>query len=180
MEKNGMLYRYAKLFYRRYVENAFLPFEPLRIRELRVKYQQKKFLRGIPLAWFTGSRVSIYLSLVFVRLGFRPDWVSFSMIPVGLLASVFFFLRFPGAICIGYILLHLWFALDLSDGEVARMTNNCSSYGKGYDCLMTPLKKGGSVLPKLMCLVYNRATFHDLRRLLYVRVKRSAPADADV
>lgn len=29
-------------------------------------------------------------------------------------------------------------------------------------------------------MVYNRATFHDLRRLLYVRVKRSALADAHV
>jgi hypothetical protein len=46
--------------------------------------------------------------------------------------------------------------------------------------LMTPLKKGVSVLPKLMLLVYNRATFHDLRRLLCVRVKRSAPTNADV
>jgi len=136
MDENRWLPSHLKLFWKRYTEYALFPFELPRIRELREKHQQKTFFKEVPLAWFTGRRISIYLSIIFVRLGFHPDWVSFSMVPVSVIASLFFFLRFSGAIFIGYILLHLWFALDCSDGEVARMTNKCSSYGKDYDYLI--------------------------------------------
>ena len=135
-KKNGERHPYLWAFYKKYIEYPIIPFEPLKIRKIRIKYQQRNSFKAVPLAWFISRRISIYLSIIFVRLNIHPDWITFLMIPASLIASIFFFLEFRGSILAGYILLHLWFVLDCTDGEVARMTANCSRYGKTYDYLI--------------------------------------------
>lgn len=132
---NSEIKKTLKKIYEKYFEYAYLPIDSKKIKELRIKYQIKLF-KEIPLAWVVSRRFSIYLSLIFVKFKIHPDWVTFLMIPTSLFAGISFFIQSDYNSYLGYFFLHLWFIIDCSDGEVARISNKTSNYGKQYDYLI--------------------------------------------
>lgn len=86
-------------------------------------------------AYFISNRISPYFSYHFIRKGTIPNKITVYMIVSGVLGSLFFMIPAIWAKIIGAVLIHLWFILDCSDGEVARYTKKFSKFGTELDYL---------------------------------------------
>lgn len=77
--------------------------------------------------------VSPFFTLLFLKLRVIPNMVTLFMIIFGVLGACFF--AIPGSLfkIIGVIFIYLWYIMDCSDGEVARITKRFSLYGKEID-----------------------------------------------
>ncbi len=89
---------------------------------------------------FGGVLVDYYASLLspcctrlFLRWGVIPNMVTMGMIACGVLGAVLFAMPLLAAKIAGAALIHLWFILDCSDGEVARLTRIFSPFGTELD-----------------------------------------------
>lgn len=76
---------------------------------------------------------SPYFTKIFLNFNIAPNIVTVMMILSGLLGAILFAIPvLPFQIC-GALLIHIWFILDCSDGEVARITGNFSTFGREID-----------------------------------------------
>ncbi|MEJ2760586.1 MAG: CDP-alcohol phosphatidyltransferase family protein [Gammaproteobacteria bacterium] len=78
--------------------------------------------------------VSIRLTRLFARLGVSPNMVSFAGMLCGVLAGVAYY-HYQEAIydITGFALMIAWHILDGTDGQLARLTNSQSEFGKVID-----------------------------------------------
>ena len=74
--------------------------------------------------------ISPYLSAFCVKKKIIPNVITLLMIPAALIASVCFSLNYLPCKIIGALFFHIWFAIDMSDGQVARYTKTFSKYGE--------------------------------------------------
>lgn len=79
--------------------------------------------------------ISPYISYFCIKKKIVPNTITLFMIPVAILGSFLF--SFDNLYCklVGTLLFHIWFAIDLSDGQVARCTSTFSKYGEELDYL---------------------------------------------
>lgn len=77
--------------------------------------------------------ISPLFTSVFVKYNIAPNTVTLFMILFGLIGALFLSLPYLSLKCMGIFSLLLWYVMDCSDGEVARITQKFSKYGKEMD-----------------------------------------------
>ena len=77
--------------------------------------------------------LSPFFSTRFVEWKLRPNTITLFMIFFGVMGSVFFALPDWSFKVTGIICFYLWYVMDCSDGEVARITKQFSTYGRDMD-----------------------------------------------
>lgn len=88
---------------------------------------------GSVIADYYATLFSPLFTLLFLRWKIIPNVVTVMMIGSGVLGAAIFALPGMAAKILGAVLIHLWYILDCSDGEVARITRIFSSYGTQLD-----------------------------------------------
>lgn len=91
-----------------------------------------RFLPALLFAYW----VSPYLSALCVKKRMIPNTITLLMIPTALTASFLFSINNFFCKIIGALLFHIWFAIDMSDGQVARFTSTFSKYGEELDYIV--------------------------------------------
>lgn len=79
--------------------------------------------------------ISPFISAFAIKKKISPNALTVLMIPFSIVAAVLFSLPFWYVKIAGALLIHIWYTLDISDGEVARFTKNFSKYGTELDFL---------------------------------------------
>lgn len=92
--------------------------------------------------------VSPLLTKIFIRKNIIPNDVTLLMILSGLIGGSLFFANTIYIKILGIVFIHLWYILDCSDGEVARITKKFSKFGKELDYM------AHTVNHPLFCLAY--------------------------
>ena len=77
--------------------------------------------------------LSPFFSTKFVKWQLRPNTITLFMIFFGIVGSLFFALTKWEFKVLGIICYYLWYIMDCSDGEVARITKQFSTYGRDMD-----------------------------------------------
>jgi phosphatidylglycerophosphate synthase len=77
--------------------------------------------------------LSPFLTALLVRAGIIPNVVTVLMMISGIVGAAFFALPPLWAKIAGLFFIHLWYVLDCSDGEVARITQRFSRMGAEID-----------------------------------------------
>ena len=108
--------------------------EPLTYQTIRRDYQPHSVPDEIVINHYTRA-VSPVFTCLLVRWNVIPNSVTVGMILSGVLGAALF--AFPWLACKigGLVFIHLWFILDCSDGEVARITKRFSTFGTDMDYL---------------------------------------------
>lgn len=76
---------------------------------------------------------SPFFTRLFLHLKSTPNQVTLSMIVSGLIGSILFAFQSHLIQYCGVLFIHLWYILDGSDGEVARITKRFSLFGSEID-----------------------------------------------
>lgn len=111
-----------------------LPTKPLTYREIRREYQSHSLPEEILIDHYAKA-ISPLLTRLLVRWRLIPNSVTVGMILSGIAGAGVFALPWLACKIAGLILIHLWFILDCSDGEVARITQRFSAFGTQIDYL---------------------------------------------
>jgi phosphatidylglycerophosphate synthase len=77
--------------------------------------------------------ISPLFTRIFVKAGIVPNTVTVLMIAAGVIGAILFAGPQLWLKVYGLLFLHLWYVLDCSDGEVARITGTFSKFGKEMD-----------------------------------------------
>lgn len=77
--------------------------------------------------------ISPIFTKIFIKRNVSPNGVTLLMILLGIIGSLLLSLPYMLLKCIGSFFLLLWYTMDRSDGEVARITQKFSKYGKEMD-----------------------------------------------
>jgi phosphatidylglycerophosphate synthase len=86
-------------------------------------------------SWIFSARISPFFTAIFLKYGVRPNTITILMILSGLFGAALFAVDNVFVKVAGYIFIQLWFVMDCSDGEVARITKDFSKYGTEMDYL---------------------------------------------
>ena len=103
----------------------------MKYREIRENYQSN--VVGLTFIDRYCMCLSPFLTKIFVKKNIIPNDVTLLMIVSGLIGGSLFFINNIYIKIIGIIFIHLWYILDCSDGEVARITKKFSKFGKELD-----------------------------------------------
>jgi phosphatidylserine synthase len=104
-------------------------------KAIRREYQNHRGISEAPLVDHYAYLFSPLATRLFIRFGISPNTVTVAMILCGLLGAAMFALPLLPWKCCGIAFIHLWFVLDCSDGEVARITRHFSRFGKQLDSI---------------------------------------------
>jgi len=107
----------------------------LSIKELRDKCQGSKIKYDTWYGKHFARKVSIYLTFVFIKLGFSANTVTGLFLFSGIVSAILFSLGSRTSMLAGALVLQLWYILDHSDGEVARYRDEVSLTGSYFDYL---------------------------------------------
>lgn len=99
---------------------------------IRKDFQDKPKIEPILVDYYTKT-MSPFLSIWFVKHKITPNSITIMMIISGIIGSILFSFPIITLKLTGGIFMHLWFILDCSDGEVARITKKFSQFGKELD-----------------------------------------------
>jgi len=124
-------------------------------RQIRSEYQTHSPVEAVFVDHYA-KMLSPLLTPIFVRLGTLPNRVTVYMMITGLAGGVLFAIPAVIAKVCGLVLIHLWYVLDCSDGEVARITKKFSRFGTEID--YTAHMVNHPVLN--MAFVYSLITLH--------------------
>ncbi|HWE86989.1 MAG TPA: CDP-alcohol phosphatidyltransferase family protein [Terracidiphilus sp.] len=111
-----------------------LPTKLLTYRSIRREFQTHSVPEEILVDHYTKA-VSPVFTRFLVRWKVIPNSVTACMILSGALGAGLFALPWLASKIAGLVLIHLWFILDCSDGEVARITRRFSAFGTEMDYL---------------------------------------------
>jgi phosphatidylglycerophosphate synthase len=101
-------------------------------RVIRRDYQKYNVAAGLPVDLYA-HLISPVLTLLFVRAKVIPNVVTVLMMVSGVIGAVLFAIPQMGSKIAGLLFIHLWYVLDCSDGEVARINRQFSRFGKEID-----------------------------------------------
>lgn len=110
------------------------PTKLLTYQAIRREYQSHSLPEDILIDHYTKAISPVFTRLL-VSWGFIPNSVTVGMILSGVVGAVFFALPWLACKIAGLLFIHLWFILDCSDGEVARITHRFSQFGTDMDYL---------------------------------------------
>jgi phosphatidylglycerophosphate synthase len=111
-----------------------LPTKQLTYRVIRSEFQTHSLPEEILFDHY-GKAASPVFTRWLVRWNVIPNSVSVGMILSGVLGACLFALPWLACKIAGLVFIHLWFILDCSDGEVARITHKFSTFGTEIDFL---------------------------------------------
>ncbi|GAE35793.1 CDP-alcohol phosphatidyltransferase family protein [Halalkalibacter akibai] len=119
-------------------QNGKLPttfFDTKKIIEYR-KQSQTYSAKEDLWSWFVLRRISIYFTMVLIKLRFTPNVVSWMSL-IGMLTSgLLMMISTPLAFILAFFAYNLGYLLDCVDGEIARITKNTSKKGYFIDLLI--------------------------------------------
>lgn len=97
------------------------------------KQSKISFRKGMLAGHFLTRDIGRICSVWFIKHNIIPNQITLLMILFGIVGSILF--TIPDIWCKigGYLCWLLWFAMDCSDGQVARYTKNFSKYGTEMD-----------------------------------------------
>lgn len=101
--------------------------------KVREKSPLSKLYDDVFISFFFSSRISPIFTIYFLKKKISPNTITIYMILSGWLGGFLFMFDNLYLKIIGYMFIHLWFILDCSDGEVARITKTFSKMGKELD-----------------------------------------------
>ncbi|MFK3936043.1 CDP-alcohol phosphatidyltransferase family protein [Alkalihalobacillus sp. NPDC078783] len=87
-------------------------------------------------SWYVLRRMSIYITLLFNKLKFSPNTVSWLSLFFVLLSGLCMVLATPTSFVLAFFSYNIGYLLDCVDGELARMTNRTSKLGYFIDMLI--------------------------------------------
>lgn len=98
-----------------------------------VRASLPKGIRNDMLASHVCKHLASYCSVLFIKWRLIPNQVTLLMIAFGVSGSILF--GIPNVWCkaVGYLCWFLWFTMDVSDGQVARVTKTFSKFGTEMD-----------------------------------------------
>ena len=101
-------------------------------KEIR-RQSKLSFKEGMLAGHFLTRDIGRFFSVWFIKHNIVPNQITMFMISFGIIGSILFAL--PNVWCklVGYACWLMWFAMDCSDGQVARYTKNFSQYGTEMD-----------------------------------------------
>ncbi|SHH26740.1 CDP-alcohol phosphatidyltransferase family protein [Clostridium grantii] len=104
----------------------------MKYKEIRKNYQNYSYIDTALVDPYVAS-ISPLFTKLFIKYNIIPNYVTVLMIISGILGAILF--SFPSNILkgLGIMFIHLWYILDCSDGEVARITKKFSKFGKEID-----------------------------------------------
>lgn len=103
------------------------------IKEQRKK-SQKQYYKADYFTFFTYRKISIYISLIFIKLGIRAVTITyFSILTYIFLMLVMVIFPQLSSIWLVAFLWHFGYFLDVIDGEIARLSNKTSQTGERLD-----------------------------------------------
>ena len=106
----------------------------MKYKEIRKNYQvSDKYT--LTLVDYLSLAVSPFLTKLFIKTSITPNRVTLLMILSGIVGAALFSVNLVWIKIIGIIFIYLWYILDCSDGEVARIKKRFSRYGKDIDYL---------------------------------------------
>lgn len=101
-------------------------------REIRRDYQHKFSWNTVFVSLYT-TLLSPFVTKFLLKLKLTPNKMTVLMIISGILGGISFAIPGIAYKIIGLIFIHLWFILDCSDGEAARITKRFSKFGTEID-----------------------------------------------
>ncbi|GAF64977.1 hypothetical protein BTS2_1874 [Bacillus sp. TS-2] len=110
-------------------------FDSQKIIEYR-KQAQKYSAKEDLWSWFILRRISIYITLLFIKLRLTPNAVSCLSFLGILLSGFFMILSTPLSFICAFISYNVGYLFDCVDGEIARITKNTSRKGVFIDMLI--------------------------------------------
>lgn len=107
------------------------------IADIRSKYSEEKKKLDRPHHWlyFVVRPISFYFTWLFLRLGISANQTTLMSFVTSIIGCVFVALGNYWAIVVGATLLNIGFLLDIVDGNIARCTNTCTTYGHYVDTI---------------------------------------------
>lgn len=84
-------------------------------------------------SYLISNRLSPYFSGYYITQNIVPNKITLHMIISGVIGGILFAMPNIYVKILGALVIHLWFVLDCSDGEVARYTKTFSRFGKEMD-----------------------------------------------
>jgi len=104
----------------------------LSYREIRTKYQDHPAIEVMAIDYYA-KLLSPLLTQVLLWAQLIPNQITVLMMLTGVLGAALFAMPSTPAKVAGIAFIHLWYLLDCSDGEVARITRRFSKFGKEID-----------------------------------------------
>ena len=104
----------------------------MQYQTIRKEYQHHDLLGSVLVDYYS-TLFSPFVTKFCLKLRLIPNIVTLCMMVSGILGAVFFFLPYLWAKILGVFFIHLWYVLDCSDGEVARITKHFSKFGTEID-----------------------------------------------
>lgn len=107
--------------------------------------------KGLPYTRYISLNLGKPCSVFFYKIGISPNWITFFAFILALAAGLSLFLV-DSLVVTGFIvliLLQLSYALDCSDGQVARLADKVSPQGAWFDLVMDRIT--GFVLISALC-----------------------------
>lgn len=107
--------------------------QSLTITDIRSKYSEEKREadRDDPWLYFVMRPISFYPTWLFLKLGISANQTTLMGFMIGIVGLIFLASGAYWAMVVGAVLINTWFLLDVVDGNIARYTNSCTTYG-GY------------------------------------------------
>lgn len=105
------------------------------IKELRKKVQGDRIKTHEWYGRLFSRKISIYISWILLQTSITANQVTFMMIIMGWLASIFFAIGSPLFFLIGVLFFQIWWLLDNVDGEIAVYRRECNLTGIYFDVI---------------------------------------------
>jgi len=105
-------------------------------QDLKIVYKQSTLKDGESEGFFNVfifRKISIYFSWVFASLGISPNAITILSFIINIIVAYLFFTGIYLNYILGLVLFTLALILDMSDGEVARLTNKMTKVGAFLD-----------------------------------------------
>lgn len=109
----------------------YLKFESERIKAIRRKCQ-KPLVEEEPFARFFLRRISVYFTLVLLKIGIHPNIISFFSILFFLLSGALLVIANPIAFLLAFCFYVLGYLCDCVDGEIARLKGIASKKKESF------------------------------------------------
>lgn len=104
----------------------------LSYKEIRTRFQDHPALEMMLIDHYA-KLLSPFLTQAFLRMSVIPNVATLFMMLSGIAGAILFALPWLGAKIAGTVFIHLWYIIDCSDGEIARITQRFSKFGKEID-----------------------------------------------
>lgn len=112
-----------------------LPLDSERVRQIRSRCQKPREQEEI-WSWFVLRRISIYVTLVLLKIAVKPNTVSWISVILFLAAGGCMLAAEPWAYVLAVVCYNLAYLCDCVDGELARLTGVTSRKGFFIDTLI--------------------------------------------